>query len=128
MVDHRIGAKKKLGPPLSIVIVSVNAWLVTTSAGLGPLTETERSAVGVSSVAPPSLAVLFAEFGSKGDVALIVAVFVAVPVLLIVTGMTMLPSDTADPAAPPEAFVQVTVWLTTAQLHPFCDAATEPIV
>ena len=54
------------GPALRAVSVQLNGTPMTTSAGLGPLFVRLRSAPGSCSVAPPSVAVLFAAIGSTG--------------------------------------------------------------
>ena len=63
-------------------------------------------------VAPPSVAVLLARFGSIGPTDAIVALLTGDPALDAVAFMVTEPSDTFAPAAPPPGWVQMTSWPT----------------
>ena len=72
----------------------MNGTPTTTSAGFGPVLDSDKSAVGVCSVAPPSVAVLLLSVGSVGALELMVAVVVMfAPAVAIVTGIVTDPSD-----------------------------------
>jgi len=86
--------KNALGPPFETLSVQSNGTPITTSAGEGPDFAIARSAVGVRSAVPPSVAVLFDGVGSVGEAELIVAVFVTpADALATVTGTVIAPSD-----------------------------------
>ena len=69
-------------------------------------------------VTPPSLAALFAGFGSVGPEAVIWVVLVALPDETTVAGIVIVPSETPTPATVPEVRVQLTVWPVTVQVQP----------
>ena len=74
--------------------------------------------MGGTIVAPPSVSVLLAGFGSDGPAAVIPAVFTGVPGAFTSAAIVTEPSDTSEPGPAPEARVQVTSWPLTRQDQP----------
>ena len=108
-----------------MLILKLKGTPSSTVGGLaGPVLLARRSAVRSLIAAPPSLALLLARLGSSGLSEAMVAVFVALPALITVVSMSMAPSSTLLPGAPPLGSSQVTVCPTTLQVQPLPAAGT----